>query len=331
MQMNTLDLKGYKKVIIWGYPLYSHTHSYIHEAYYRALKYLNVEVYWFHDQEYPKDFDFSHSIFLTEGFADKNIPLNQTSCYFVIYCPSPKKYLEAGVKKYIDVRLAAKNFKDHIQEYSIDKTSCTKLGPSCYYQPKTGKKISIKNNYVNYEIEDFDILYMGWATNLLPNEFNDDWVYLNRENTIYFCGNLSPDGVCENYSTFLPFIKECEQNGIKFYHNNPWSNPLSSNQIIELTQKSILAVDIRGPEHLKNGLLTCRISKNISYGHLGLTNSEEIFKELEGHCIYNPDTQQLFHDGMKNRKNFSFIKDCMSYIRDNHTYINRLESYFKII
>ena len=43
----------YSKVIIWGHPLHSHTHSYIHEAYYRAFKYLGYDVYWFHDNEYP--------------------------------------------------------------------------------------------------------------------------------------------------------------------------------------------------------------------------------------------------------------------------------------
>lgn len=329
--MNKLDIKEYKKVIIWGYPLYSHTHSYIHEAYYKTLKYSNIEVYWFHDENYPKDFDFSNSIFLTEGFADKNIPLNNSSCYFVIYCPSPLKYIEAGVKKYVDIRLAANSFKDHIQEYSIKKEDCDKLGPSCYFQSKKNKIIKIKNDYVNYEINDFDILYIGWATNLLPHEFNEDWIYLKRENSIYFCGSISPHGVYENYSAFEPFIKECQKNNINFYHNNSWSNPLTSEQIIEYTQKSILGIDIRGPEHVKNGLLTCRISKNISYGHLGLTNSKGIYEELEGHCIYNSKPDILFHDGMNNKDNFSFIKNSMRYIKDNHTYVNRLESYFKIL
>jgi hypothetical protein len=329
--MSKLNLKEYNKVIIWGYPLYFHTHYYIHEAYYKTLKHLNIDIYWFHDQDYPIDFDYNNSIFLTEGFADKNIPLNKSSCYYVIYCPSPKKYIEAEVKKYIDVRLSASLFKDHIQEYSTNKSECIKLGPSCYFQEKQNKYIHIKNNYVDYEIQDFDILYIGWATNLLPHEFNEEWIYLERENSIYFCGSISPDGVYENYSAFLPFINECKKNNINFYHNNSWSNPLSTDKIIELTQKSLLGVDIRGPEHVKNGLLTCRVPKNISYGHLGLTNSKGIYEELEGYCIYNKNPSELLYDGLKNQKNFSFIKESMNYIKNNHTYINRLESYFKIL
>ena len=92
------------KVIIWGYPLYSHTHSYIHDAFYKAFEYLGYETYWFHDEGYPDDFDWNDCVFWTEGFADKNIPLNENSVYFVHVCPDPAKYINAGVKKFIDVR-----------------------------------------------------------------------------------------------------------------------------------------------------------------------------------------------------------------------------------
>ena len=46
------------KIVIWGYPLNSHTHSYIHSSFYKAFKHLGHDVYWFHDDEYPEDFDF---------------------------------------------------------------------------------------------------------------------------------------------------------------------------------------------------------------------------------------------------------------------------------
>ena len=69
------------KIVIWGYPEHSHTHSYIHLGFYRAFKYLGFDVYWFDDDNYPTSFNFSNCIFLTEGFADRNIPLNKTSIY----------------------------------------------------------------------------------------------------------------------------------------------------------------------------------------------------------------------------------------------------------
>ena len=319
----------YSKVIIWGYPLYSHTHSYVHEAYYRAFKSLGYDVYWFHDEDYPEDFDYTNCLFIGEGFADKKIPINGTNCYLIMYCPSPIKYQGAG--RYIDVRMSAVNFKDHIQEYSLDKNTATKIGPACYFVPKTLEKVKVKNDYVDYEMNDYDKVYIAWATNLLPNEFEEEDIYLERENSIYFFGTISAHGVCENYSNWKPFLRACNDNQIKFIHNDPWQNPVSMCDVITNTQKSILGIDIRGPEHLKQELLTCRVFKNISYGHLGLTNSKAVYEELEGNCIYNENTEELFYDGMKNMNNYKLISDGMKFVQENHTYINRVKTLLSIL
>ena len=319
----------YSKVIIWGHPLYSHTHSYVHEAYYRAFKSMGYDAYWFHDEDYPEDFDYTNCLFIGEGFADKKIPINYTSCYLIMYCPSPIKYQGAG--RYIDVRMSAINFKDHIQEYSLDKNTATKIGPACYFVPKTLEKIKVKNDYVDYEMDDYDKVYIAWATNLLPDEFEEDDIYLERENAIYFFGTISAHGVCENYSNWQPFLKACGDNQIKFIPNDPWQNPVSMCDVIVNIQKSLLGIDIRGPEHLKQQLLTCRVFKNISYGHLGLTNSKAVYEELEGNCIYNENTEELFYDGMKNRSNYKLISDGMKFVREKHTYINRVNTLLSIL
>lgn len=319
----------YDKVIIWGHPLYSHTHSYVHEAYYKAFKHLGYDVYWFHDKNYPKNFNYNNCLFIGEGFAADELPINNTSCYMIMYCPSPIKFQNA--ERYIDIRMSAINFKDHIQEYSLNKMNTKKIGIECYFEPKTSNTVKIKNNYVDYTMNDYDKVYISWATNLLPYEINFNDMYSHRENTIYFCGNISGAGVCENISTFTPFIKACHKNGINFIHNDPWANPLSSDEVISRTKKSLLGVDIRGPEHLKNQLLTCRVFKNISYGHLGLTNSEAIYNSMNGNCIFSSDTEQLFYEGLKNKTNYDLIKKGMEYVKENHTYINRINSLLSIL
>lgn len=319
----------YSKVIIWGHPLYSHTHSYVHESYYKTFKYLGYDVYWFHDDDYPLDFDYNNCLFIGEGFADKNIPINETSCYYIMYCPSPIKYQNA--ERYVDIRMSAVDFKDHIQEYSVNKQSSIKLGPACYFVPKTNQKVRVVNDYVDYEMDDYDKVYISWATNLLPEEFDEEDIYLERENLIHYSGTISPSGVCENYSNFISFINACRKNNINFIHNDPWSNPLSTEEVISRTKKSILGIDIRGPQHLKQGLLTCRVFKNISYGHLGLTNSSAVYEELDGNCVFNTNTEQLFYDGMGNRNNYDLIKSGMKFVKENHTYINRIHSLISIL
>ena len=34
----------------------------------------------------------------------------------------------------------------------------------------------------------YDISYVAWATDLLPHEFNEDWVNIEREKVYYFIG-----------------------------------------------------------------------------------------------------------------------------------------------
>lgn len=319
------------KIIIWGYPLYSHTHSYIHEAFYRAFKHMGYDAYWFHDGDFPVDFDFENCIFWTEGFADLNIPLNKTSTYFVHVCPSPKKYTDFGVKKFIDVRYNHLWHKDHVYEYTLDKSKAEKIGPGCYYEKKKSESVRVKNDYHDYEITDYDKLYITWATNLLPHEFNLDDVNHTRENVIHFCGNISPSGRCENASAFNPFIQESIKSGIPFMVNDPFSNPLSNDEVIERTKRSILGVDVRGPEHVKNGYVPCRVFKSISWGHLGMTNSAEVYSELEGNCILDKDTASLFHSAMDKRSDLDFIRNSMLYVKENHTYVNRILSILKLI
>ena len=319
----------YSKIVIWGHPLYSHTHSYVHSSYYKAFKYLGYDVYWFHDNDYPEDFDYENTLFIGEGFADSKIPLNETSCYMIMYCPSPKKY--EGVGRYIDIRMAAKNFKDHIQEYSLDKNTAIKVGPACYFVSKTSENVRIKNDYHNYVMNDFDKVYISWATNLLPHEIDYDDMYIPREQNIYFCGTIGTSGEGENISNWKPFLAEVQKAGYDFIPNNPWTNPLSDEEVIRRMRESLLGVDIRGPLHIKQGLLTCRVFKNISYGHLGVTNSEEIYNELEGKCVYNSDTAQLFHDAMAQRENAKLIEEGMKLVKENHTYINRVNSLLSIL
>ena len=65
------------KVIIWGYPLHSHTHSYIHYAWEKTFKHLGYEVYWFDDNNYPSINNFEYKIKKREvTFGRANDKLN---------------------------------------------------------------------------------------------------------------------------------------------------------------------------------------------------------------------------------------------------------------
>ena len=69
------------KVIIWGHTLHDHTHSYIHNAFYRTFKYLGYETYWFSTdgennylaQGTPNNFE--NTLFIAHGMVSHKLPL----------------------------------------------------------------------------------------------------------------------------------------------------------------------------------------------------------------------------------------------------------------
>ena len=156
------------KVIIWGFPLHSHTHSYLHFAWHKTFKYLGHEAYWFHDGEYPKDFDYSNCLFITEGWADNNIPVVDTSIYFVHVAHRPEKYV-GKVKRFVDVRYFVDGIKDFNYNYVLDKSRCLKLS-DCGYHEKLHDNGGIAKHHDNPQPMEYEALYLRWATDLLPHE-----------------------------------------------------------------------------------------------------------------------------------------------------------------
>ncbi len=302
------------KIILWDFPLYSHTLSYIWAGFEKSARYLNHEVYWFTEDNHPDHNDpiYKDATFIAEGSRDKKLPI-RSDCAYIIHSIHPdrvkSKYL-GNVGRFVDLRYNHVWHHDEVYQFKVDKKSLEKIGPCCYLD----------------ESGDYTKVYCSWATDLLPSEFNYADIYKQREKfpTIYFLGTISNQGRCENWSKIEPFVNSCKTARVEWVHNDPWVRPLSMDQVKYFTQKSIIAPDIRGPELLRNGYVPCRLFKNISYGHLGITNSEECYKELEGNCLLVEDTSKMLNLGLHNRDNYSFIESAMKYVAENHTYVNRL-------
>lgn len=330
----------FNKVIIWGFPLHTHTHSYIHGGWYKGFKSLGYETYWFHDGEYPSEevFDYSKALFITEGYADGKIPIISSSIYFVHICINPEKYL-GKVKRLIEIRYLVDSIRDCNYEYVLDKTKCIKISDASYYEKLTDNG-GLRNYHENPKKMDYECIYTCWATDLLPEEINEENIVMNRERCIYWCGSYDRN----NNPELRKFIEAAESNGIKFKFNNPWNNPLSYEQVHELTMKSFMSPDIRcsgdpnkvrigetGTCHKQIGYIPCRILKAISYGLLGITNSKHVWELLDNKVIYNDDEGQLFYDAIKYVDNVELIKEQMKIVKERHTYINRINDLLEVL
>ena len=332
--MNDLEaLKSKYKVVVWGFKpvngVFKNTIGYVWNSFYRAFQTLGFETYWFPNQKID-GFDFSNCIFLAEGYDDSEIPLNKTSIYYVHCAYNPQKYVN-NVGKFVDLRYNQLKMNHPNYMFELDKKNTEKLGKSCYYQPSTNQIINFKNGKVDYDIDDFDKVYVAWATNLMPNEMDENDIYLERENNVYFLGTVYYDEPYSNVSEINEFAKECQKNNIGFIVNEFEKNQLSEQDYIQISKKSLFGFDIRGKSNVETGYLPCRVFKNISYGLLGTTNSLEIYNELDGHCVYSKSPSQLFYDAMKRKDDTEFIKECFNYVKNNHTYVNRVKSILSIL
>jgi hypothetical protein len=306
------------KCILWGYPLHSDTYSYVHEGFQKSLESLGHEVFWFHDKEYPEDFDYDNCVFFTEGYADKNIPLRKSSTYYVHVCIKPEKYLD-NVKKLIDVRYHQDKMTEDNYEFDHDITQFEELD--------TGVCV----DRIESKQRGYDICYIAWATDLLPHEFNEDWVNIKRENTYYFIGSISSSGRFANHHLIERFAQLCMNNGVNTVWSNPWTNPIDGDLMRQMMQKSFLSPDLRNATHVEWGTKTCRIFKSISYGQLGLTNSPKLAEFAGPLVICRENIDELFEEGLRFRGDTARIIEQMRYVKDHHTYINRINGLLKLL
>lgn len=341
----------FNKVIIWGFPLHTHTLSYVHYGWHKGFKHLGYDTYWFDNDNIPKDFEFKKCLFITESYADDKIPLDSSNIYFVHTCINPDKYINIGARC-IDIRYNVKNIKDCNYNYSledeINSGNVKKISSVSYYQ-KLKDNSGISNNILNKTCGlkhiNYEAFYTSWATDLLPNEFNLNDINIEKENNVYWVGSIAQG----NYKNILKLKYSCDNHKpkINFIFNDPWKNPLSAEKSKELLQKSYITPDIRGDGdeskiangengdcHKQTGYLPCRIFKAISYGCLGITNSlavKKLFNDSNIPIIYSDDEYKLLELGEKHKNDDKLIKKQMEFVKQNHTYINRINDLLSVI
>lgn len=325
--------KGLTKVIVWGYPLHTHTQSYVHAMWHKAFAFMGYNAHWFDDENFPKDFDYSNSIFIAEGWGDKNIPINDTSVYFVNFGINPKRYLERGAK-FVDLRLNVNQINDLNYSYELNQLSLEKLG-ECAYFMKDADDSALAEQFRS-GISGYSALYLSWATDLLPHEFNFDFRFFQRERACYYIGTIGENNI-KQLSRFNEALREFQ---IPFYQVDPWKSPVSFEEAMKLVQKSYIAPDIRGSlirknvsgkpdtgaDHKSIGYIPCRTFKNISYGQLGSTNSLAVKKLFGDLVVYDDDEYKLAYMTRERSQDYDYVLEQMHYVKDNHTYINRAKA-----
>jgi len=293
------------KVIFWGHKHNYNTFYYIHYAYSKAFKHLGYEVYWIDKTDLSNfvNFYFKDTIFFTEGSASDNEPIPLISgCLYILHNCNHKKYLDAGCKII--------NLCNYVR-YCED-------GMSFNYK-ETGNTVEKIKDFVFYDKKAF-AMYQPWATDLLPYEIDVNQIVLHDENKpdFHFIGTIWQ----ENVNQVNPFVKSCIDHRKNF---KPYAR-ISFEDANRLVKESYIDVDFRGDWGKECGFIPCRIWKDISYGRLVGTNSYYINRAFSNMLPYNNDTYGLFETTVYSQKNMSTgeMVKLKTYIKNNHTYINRI-------
>lgn len=298
----SLQLFAFDKVVIWGHKLHSHTHSYIHEGFYKGFQRHNLRVYWFDNAEDVSHFDFSNTLFITEGQVDENIPLREDA-YYLIHNAMREKY-------------------QHLHQRG-------RVAQLAYYETQARKyKNCVEHTpYTLFNTEE-KVLYMPWATDLMPEEIDaikKRLPQIKKRNTIVYLGTIGKWGVGKNFDQIQPFFFEGSKQGFRVLTNCPWLHPMEKKHCIDHIMHAKFAPAIVGQFQLGNGYIPCRIFKNISYGAMGITNSRSVWELFQHKIVFDEDPAKLFHKARERAKNYSLEEqyELMDFVKEHHTYINR--------
>jgi hypothetical protein len=285
------------KIIIWGLPLHSHTHSYIHQAFARASKAMGHETYWIENSFHSNDLLRQGDLVICCGVDDDKL--------------MPKKGVNYVLHNSSRDDLRSENFIN-LQVYTHDvlKREVEDWGNLTFWQ------------------EDNRTLYQPWATDLLPEEIEkiEPCKPKKEFNDIMWIGSITT-GVHGNYEEIVDYAAICQKNNFQFKH----VRGVSIKENIDILRQSRHSIVIQGKWQVENGYVPCRIFKNISYGCWSFTNSSTVSHLLEIENFSN--SKDMFDEAEKHvfEPKVKDLSNKMSLVKDKHTYVNRLKNIIKIL
>lgn len=282
------------KIIIWGHKLHSHTHSYIHNSYFKAFKSLGYDVFWIDHTDDVSGFDFSNCIFFTEDQVKQGMPL-RNDCKYIAH------HISSSFFDGIDHVL-------NLGNYIVDVEKFDKVKDQTYFDSKT------------------KTLYQCWATDLLPDEIDEkDYCKFDESKEyVHYIGSLYEEGL--EFAQEFGSILQDQNKQLRLYRG------ISDEENRELIRDSFLCPDFRNYHHIKVGYIPCRIFKTISYGQVVGTNSINVKRVFGDYVVFGSNPQDLYQnmlDSLSAKK--VYTPQAMLFIKNNHTYVNRVNIIMEVL
>ncbi len=325
--------EGFRRVVIWGLLLHTHTHSYIHEGWSLALACANLPWIWCDEKTQPKDMDFSRCVFISEGWHTQGMPVRADCVYFIHNAIFPQPFIDAGARL-IDIRFNVAELHDYNNDFVLRPEEVWNLSLDTLYQIlHDDRSVAYRRGRAVTRMK-YEAVYMYWATDLMPHEINADDAKIPRKREIFYGATIG-----EFYTLFHEFKALATKQGLKFVHNDPWASPKDRHTMRKLIQDSWCSPDFRsagdpkhlakdgvfnGTNHLAIGYVPCRVLKSISYGQTGLTNSKRVKQLLGEHVEYADTAEDVLIKAHARMHDVEWRQRAMAHVASRHTYLHRL-------
>ncbi len=297
-----------RQIVFWGHVPGpgANTLSYVWAAMVKAFRHLGYSTV--HVADDPESRAVANlatdTLLFVEGQQDQHVPIYPGIRYVLHNC---------DWEKYSEVRSACLA----LQVYSHDvlKREVEELEPFVYLQKVPGCR---------------GILYQPWATDLLPDEIDLEDGLIDRMGSTesVWVGTIG-GGRFGNINELAGWRQGCDGRGITFRHVTGATNEENRH----LVRGAYLAPVIVGTWQRQNGYIPCRAFKNVSYGQPLLTNSKAVLDLFGSSAIWNEDTYALFQQGeacLTDPTSDEDIQEAMAFVRDHHTFVNRVQRILEV-
>lgn len=308
----------FKKVVVWGHKLgrpdQSHTHSFVHEAFYKTFIHLGYETYWLDNNDNLDNLVFNDCLFISEGQVDGRIPINSTNKYVLHNC---------NLQRYNSVISNVLNLQVYTHDCLNRDVSVVDKDQLCYYQPKAD--YSRKDHGC-----DNRTLYQPWATNLLPHEFSPTQTIASkysRTKKIYWIGSVMY-GEFRNDDKLSELQNAAAKDGVELIHAK-LPNQVQARAIAE----SWIAPALQGNWQINKGYIPCRVFKNLSFGRMTPTNSATVNNLFKNQLVYSESIQEMYEKAneWEFNPNKILLAELINITSQKHTYINRIQRILEVL
>ena len=296
-----------KRIVIWGLrSVFTDSYRFVQGGFYLTLKKLNIPTIWVDDAaDCAKEMQAGDLIFAANR-AMQFLPIIQGAKYCLHNASS-----------------------DFLEKFN--KQNCVRLQVLTQerFASEEQKKMGVNpllEGAANYD-GSVNVLYQSWGAPLLAREFFKP-MQLEYKKSEYFVGTIWENELGQGNSKVIPFYRsELQKLGINFLHVQgapELINPL-------YVRHSAVGASIVGNWQREVGYTPCRLFKAVSFGRLGLINSDAI-STAHSWAICDENIPQLidYAMGLSPSQTAELVRHQQSCVA-KETYENKIGNILKIL